>query len=195
MIEVPALLGISAAIINIAGLVPYIFDIFRHKTKPERATWWIWSALSIIALTAQFSVGARWSLLMTMAQTLSVLTIAILSLSYGYGTFKKKDFMSLFVAAVGLVLWKLTDEPLAALMIIIGIEALGCILLIQKTWEAPHTETLIAWILATVSACLAVLSVAQFDFQKLIYPTYVLIADIIVLFVIIYRRKVIPNKT
>ena len=55
-----AVLGIASAVVNTIGLVPYLRDIFRHKTKPERAAWWIWLTLNMIAFFAQLAAGATW---------------------------------------------------------------------------------------------------------------------------------------
>ncbi|HRC28524.1 MAG TPA: hypothetical protein PKV96_04030, partial [Candidatus Saccharimonas sp.] len=65
--------------------MPYLRDIFRHKTKPERATWWIWLTLNMIAFFAQLAAGATWSLGLMAGQLLAVGLIAVLSLRFGYG--------------------------------------------------------------------------------------------------------------
>lgn len=45
--------SIVSALIILAGAPPYLRDIMRGKTKPERATWFIWAMLGIIAFSAQ----------------------------------------------------------------------------------------------------------------------------------------------
>jgi hypothetical protein len=149
-------LGVSSAVVNTIGLVPYIKDIFRHKTKPERATWWIWLALNIIAFAAQAGAGATWSLFMTGAGIVAEGLIAFLSLSYGYGRFKRKDLVSLLIAMCGLILWKFTSDPLFALIVVLGIDLLG---------------------------------VGKLNFTQLLYPIYIMLANGLMVWIILSRRK------
>jgi hypothetical protein len=184
-----ATFGILSAVVNTVGMVPYVRDVLKHKTKPERATWWIWLALGVVAISAQVAAGATWSLLMVGAQSLAVATVAILSLKYGYGAFRRKDFVSLLVAMLGLLLWKITSDPLYALLIVVAIDALAVWLTAAKTWEAPQTETLIAWILSSLAGLFGLLAVGKLNFTQIIYPLYILVANSTVTYIIIYRRS------
>lgn len=62
--------GYMSGIISIICILPYLRDIFRHTTKPERASWFIWTVLGSIAFFSQYAKGATDSLWMTAAQTL-----------------------------------------------------------------------------------------------------------------------------
>lgn len=184
-----AALGISSAVINTIGIVPYLRDIFKHKTKPERATWWIWLMLSVVAFSAQVAAGARWSLFMTGAQTLAVAAIAFLSVKFGYGKFHRKDFTSILITIAGVILWLFTKQPIAALLIVICLDILALWLTLTKTWKAPGTETLIAWVLAAISGFLGLLAVGKFDITELIYPFYITLGNSLMVFTIVYRRQ------
>lgn len=184
-----AVLGIVAGIINTIGLVPYIRDILGKKTKPERATWWIWLALNLVAFWALLSEGWTWYLVTMIASIAAVGLIAGLSIKFGYGTFKRRDIMSLIVAGIGIILWKLTDQPAVALLIVIAVDLIGLWLTLVKTWEAPHTETLISWIFAASASTLGLIAVGSWDATKLIYPAYIALGNSSIVFVIFYRRK------
>lgn len=181
--------GVVSAITNTAGLIPYILDILGRKTKPERATWWIWSALSLIAFSAQIDAGATWSLAMTGAQLLAVVMIAFLSLKYGFGSFHKKDFISLLLAFFGILLWKVTDSPIMALIVVVLVDVMALYLTVIKTWKNPETETLVAWVLGTASGVCGLIAVGDWDLTKLIYPAYIALADGLLAWIIFSRRK------
>lgn len=188
--ELLVYLGIAAGVINTIGLLPYLRDIFRHKTKPERATWWIWLVLNFIALSAQWAAGATWSLGLTVGQIVAVGFIAILSITHGFGTFRAKHYISLLIAAAGIGLWKLTNDPLVALVVVVAIDFMAFWLTIVKTWHAPRTETLSAWVFATVAGACGVVAVGDYgDVTKMIYPFYILIGNSFLVWVIVYRRK------
>jgi hypothetical protein len=186
---VAAVFGISAGVINAIGLIPYVADIFRHKTKPERATWWVYSALYGLLFTAQMQSGAKWLLAVTGAYILSAVSIAILSLHFGYGSFHKRDTVSLLIAAVGLGLWKLTNQPLAAIVIVILVDAAGFWLTLIKTWHAPYSETLIGWQCAFAAACLSVFSIEKWSPSLFLFPVYSILGLALIIWMIPYRRR------
>lgn len=181
--------GVLSALFNLTGLVPYIRDILVNKTKPERATWWIWSSLSTVSLFAQIASGAKWSILMTAAQLIAVICVASLSVKYGYGKFHKKDYISLVILAFGLGLWSVTDNPLTALIIVVFLDIVALSLTLQKTWHAPYTETLSSWILASLSGLFGVFAIGHWTAGKAIYPLYITLGNSLLTATIIHRRK------
>jgi hypothetical protein len=50
--------------------IPYTRDIFLGKTKPERASWLIWSILNLIIFSALLSKQANYSLVLPASQAL-----------------------------------------------------------------------------------------------------------------------------
>ena len=102
------LMGYTAGILSFICYLPYIRDTLRHKTKPERASWFIWSVLSSIQLFAQMDKGATNSLWLIGVQTGGVVVIFFLSVLYGKGKLMKRDFVALIAAAFGLLVWYLT---------------------------------------------------------------------------------------
>lgn len=186
--------GVSAAILFFISLGPYLIEIFQHKTKPQRATWWIWFVLNIVALLAQWAAGATWSLLFSGAQTILTATIAILSINYGYGKFTRKDGLALVVAAIGVVLWQLTSQPLVALLIVVAVDLLGFYLLLLKTWESPQTEAFSTWVIASFASICGMLAVNTLNFTRLLYPSYIFLGNLFMVFVILYRRPKITAR-
>jgi hypothetical protein len=183
-----AVIGAAAAIINVLGFMPYIRDILRHKTKPERAMWWIYVFMFGVLFAAQMDAGGRWLLLITGAYLVESAVIAMLSVRYGYGSFHKRDTISLLVAAVGLLLWLATDMPLVAIMLVIIVDFAGFWLTLVKTWHAPHTETLISWQLACVSAILSMFSISTWKLDIVVYPLYAAVVTALLAWLIMHRR-------
>jgi hypothetical protein len=178
---------------NAIGFIPYARDIFRHKTKPERAMWWIYTVLFTLLLAAQMSAGARWLLIVSAEYVLTSATIAFLSIGYGYGRFHKRDIVSICVALLGFILWRITDSPLLAILVVIIIDFAGFWLTIIKTWRAPHSETLISWQLALASAAFSIFSIGSWKVSLLAYPLYAVVGDALLVWVIVYRRRVITD--
>ena len=51
--------GKVAGILAVLSFFPYIRSIVKGETKPERATFVIWSVLSFVTLFAYFASGVR----------------------------------------------------------------------------------------------------------------------------------------
>jgi hypothetical protein len=183
------LFGFLTAVTLLVGFWPYVSDILKGKTKPERASWVIWAVLLAIAFFTQLAEGARWSLVMPGLDFFIVSFIFILSIKYGAGGFVRRDFIALIIAGVGLVLWAITDQPLTALLIIICIDGLAAYLTIIKTFKKPSTETLLAWIMSSASGFCTILAVNHLRFNLLVYPVFLTIADSAVIVTILLGRK------
>lgn len=183
--------GILAGFLAAAAFIPYIRDILRLKTKPQRTTFLIWSILGGIAFFSQFAKGASNSLLLPGAETLLVVVVFLLSLKYGVGGFSRKDYVALGAVLVGLVAWYLTKEAAVALYIVIAIDAVGTILTIHKTYLDPGSETRISWVSSTFAGLFAALAVGDFNIILLSYPIYVFLANLAVVGTIQlgFRRK------
>ena len=182
--------GIVSAMLTIICLVPYVIDIFKLKTKPERASWLIWSVLGFIAFFSQLAKGATDSLWLTGAQTFVVLVVFLLSLKYGVGGLMKRDIIALIVAGMGIILWLLTKEAAVALFIVIAVDFAGSVLTMIKSYEDPGSETLITWVLSGTSGVFGALSVGGWNLILLSYPIYIwLINYFIAGAVILGKRK------
>jgi hypothetical protein len=192
-VTLQAALGIASGLLMMLCVVPYVRDILRRSTKPERATWWVWLGLGVMSVIAQFQAGNRWPLLMTVGSVAGCGTIAVLSLRYGYGHFKKRDTTALVMATLGMALSQVLHSPLVALLIIIFVDMIGYSLTIAKTWKAPETETLSTWVLATVAGLLGALAVNEPTFTKLVYPLYIFVGNFVLIAIIISRRKTLAR--
>src|SRR5262245_54685241 len=171
------LFGILSGILPALAGYPYIRDIFRHQTKPHRASFLIWTVLGGIAFFSQLAEGATWSLWLTGVDTAVVVIIFTLSLGYGSSGYTKRDIAALILAGCSLVLWYFTQQPVTALLIIIGIDAIGTTLTIIKAHEQPHTETFSSWLLSSLGGLFAMLAVGALSFDLLAYPAYVFMAN------------------
>ena len=183
------IIGIASGIIMMGGSVPYIIDILKKKTKPERASWLIWTVLGTIAFFSQLAEGATHSLWMNGLDTFAVVAIFILSIRYGEGGLMKRDIIALILAFLGLVIWFFTKEASIALYIVLAIDITGQVLTVVKSYEDPESETFISWILFGVAGLLSAISVGEWNFVLLIYPLYICIANWSVVVAMILGKK------
>ncbi|MBT4856699.1 hypothetical protein HON52_00745 [Candidatus Uhrbacteria bacterium] len=161
----------------------------QRKTRPKRASWFIWAVLGFIAFFSQFAKGATDSLWLTGGQTFAVFVVVVLSIKYGVGGFTKRDVTALIAAFVGLIIWYITSEAAFALFIVIGIDSIGSILTFIKSYHEPASETLSTWFMSSVSGFFGTLAVGSLSFTLLAYPLYIGIANLLIVVAILLGRK------
>lgn len=183
------LFSLLSGILPIVGTFPYVRDILHAKTKPHRASFLIWTILGAIAFFTQFAAGATWSLTMSGVDALLTLLIFILAFRKSEGSFVFRDKAALVAAAIGLVLWYFTKQPLIALGITIAVDMTATALTVHKTYLDPGSETLSSWLCSCAGGILAALAVGRWSFGLLLYPVYLAIANGVVAGIIISRAK------
>lgn len=166
-------LGVIAGLLSCFAFVPYIRDTLASRTRPQRASWLIWAVLGSIAFFSQVYEGAGASLWFVGIQVSGTLTVLMLSIWKGKGTyFRYTDILVLTAAACGLVLWYFSQTAIYALATTITISLLGGVVTVIKAYREPSSETRSMWFLSFFASIFAALSVGQGDLILLAYPMY-----------------------
>lgn len=175
-----ALIGQLAGLVAISTLVPYVRSIFKGITKPNRATWLIWACVQTVLLASYHSSGATTTIWLAASFTAIPIIVFLLSIKYGVGGYKGLDIFCLTGAAIGLLLWKLTDSPELTLYINIFVDFLGFLPTIKKTYLQPGTEDTLAWAVGTLATILNVFALTTWELKIAVYPVYLLITNMTV---------------
>lgn len=188
-----------AGVIGLLGYIPYMLAIFKIKTIPNLATWWIWGVIGWVAFASYFSAGGHETFWLMLSYAIGPSIIALMSLKYGRGDVTRFDVCCLIISGVSLILWVATSRPLLVLTINLGIDIIGCLPTVRKTYFEPHTEDSLAWIVFWVGNTfnfVAVLMSRKLDFATLSYPVYLfLLASIMVALIIKKPHKKIDSQT
>jgi hypothetical protein len=184
-----ASLGILAGVLQLVASAPYVRDILRGSTQPQRATWTIWTTLSFVVLASQWASGATWSLALTIGQVVSCGAIFVLAMRRGVGGMSPAELVLLGIAALGIVGWQLADNPTVATCSVVVADIIAVALMLPKTYRDPGSETLATYAIGVVSTVFALAAVGSAAPSLLIYPLYILVADFAVVAVIFLRRR------
>ncbi len=183
------IVGFLAGIFSAVACIPYIISILRNKTKPSRSSWWIWSLVGLIIVFSYYFVGALNTIWVPIVLFIFSLIIAILSLWYGEGSnFSLLDKACLLSTVISIIFWAIFESAMIVLIINIFIDFLGFIPTFKKTFQHPHEESGVTWILFFISSILNFIAIDHFVFSIASYPIYMLIMDFIML-VLIFRRE------
>ena len=171
------LLAAISVVMFLAAAPPYILDTVHGKTKPERATWLIYSILNTVAFVSQVTLGGGWSLVFLGLDTLGSMIVLGLSLRFGVGGWTLLDRIALMIASLGVVAAVFVHQPVVAILGVILADISGTVLTVLKTFHAPDSETTISWLLTGTGAVTGILAVGKFDIALLLYPTYLMLAN------------------
>lgn len=180
------IVGIVSGVLAIVQFGPYVRDILRGTTKPERASWLIWTLLGMVIFATQLFKGGHASLWMPAMQVVGNTVVFGLSIKFGVGGLNRRDVFALIAAAFGLALWFTTSHAEVALVVAIAVDAIGAALTMLKTWRDPDSETLLTWLLSWASGITAAVAVGKWNYALVAYPIYVAVANTGVIVTILY---------
>jgi hypothetical protein len=188
--DVKSVLGIIAGVIAFFAYIVYIISILKGGSKPNRVTWWIWAFMGLVlALSYQFS-GASNTVWVPYVEFLGPFAIAVLSIKYGEGTLENKtDLYCLLGAVVSIMLWIIFDNPVIALITNLAIDSFAIVPTIKKSYLRPEGEDFWAWFGTGLADSLNMFAVERFTFAILVYPIYMLVSDLIIIVILLFRKK------
>lgn len=182
------LFGILSGILASTAVIPYIWDTLKGSTRPNRATWLIWTLLLIVALFSQIDSGGKSSVLLTVGDLIgSGLTLA-LAFYKGTNYWHWIDKLALVGAALGFISLFVFHEPLLALLILIFIDICGLVPTLRKVFVEPDSETMVTWLMIGVGGIFASFAVGEWNLILLIYPVYLMVANLAVALTMTYAK-------
>ena len=186
---------VLSGLISIVGIIPYCLDIIRHKTKPNLVSWITWTLLTGIAMAAQISAGEYRAAWFTGGATIATGSVVILGLWHGYVKYTQFDIVCQMLAVVGIILWQIFNDPLIALYMSIAVDLIGLLPTLRHSWQKPYEETWQTFFIGAIAAIFAFIALDTFNQTTLLYPIYILLANISLFTTILYRRTIlVPVK-
>jgi hypothetical protein len=164
--------GAIAGMTTLAGFVPYWLSIVRGKTKPNRATWAIWSIVGLLLSSSYWAVGARDTLWVPLSYVIGPVVTSLLGLRWGEGGWTRFDRRCLMGTGVSVVLWIVLKSPLVALGLNLLIDFLGALPTIEKAARDPEGEDRLAWIIFAIGNGFNLLAIGQWSWAIASYPVY-----------------------
>lgn len=174
------LVGQIAGILALLSVIPYLVSIFQGKTKPSRAAYAIWLTIDVIITAGYVAAGARSTAWVFVAFTLTTIVIFLLSLKYGMGGFNKFDLYCFAAAALIIVVWINTGNPLVALYMGLSAKMIGYLPVIKKSYLYPKTENTLSWAMAAVASLLNLFALTSLQLSMVLAPLSTALADTLI---------------
>lgn len=182
------ILTIIATVIGITAFFPYLSGVFLLKTKPHAYTWLIWAITQGTAVFGIWYGGGGWGALNLIVGTLFVIAVFFFSLKFGTKNITRSDAVILIAALLAIVVWRQLKQPLFSVLMVSIIDAIGYVPSFRKSYQEPWSETLIFWILCSVSNLFAILALKEYNLLTVTYLAVITSANIALFLVCYFRR-------
>lgn len=182
-------LAIIAALLAVAGNLPYLRDILKERVKPHPYTWFVWSLVSGIVFFGMLAKGAGIGALPVAVSAIFTLAIFLFSLKYGFKGITKSDSVFLVIALVGVIPWVLTNDPTLSVVMAVGIDLVAFVPTLRKTWLHPTTETPILYVSNVLRHILALFSLQTYNIATVLHSVAMIITNTTMTAIILLRKK------
>jgi hypothetical protein len=183
-------LGAIAALLAIAGYWLYYSSIFRRITKPHLFTWLTYFLIDIIVFAAQVVKGGGPGTWVTLTGVIGTFGVSLLALRFGEKHITKGDWASFIGALSAIVLWRVTSDPLIAVIIATIINFLAMYPTIRKSYANPFEESISIWVVDAIRWTLGIVALESFNATTALFPIGLVTANCILIGTILIRRRV-----
>lgn len=166
---------ILGAALGLLGSAFYIRDTLRGITHPNRVTWLLWGAAPLLAFAVEVHSGVGLRSLMTFVVGFAPLLVVGASFLNRNAVWRitRLDIVCGSLSVAGTVAWLLTQQGLVAIAAAIAADALAGVPTLVKSWKAPETESVSAYVGALANAGITLLTVTTATVAILAFPIYI----------------------
>jgi hypothetical protein len=180
---------VISTLLTIVCTLPYILDVLKKKTNPRVISWFNWSLLSAIAGTASLSDHQYAAAILSFSATVETMIVVILGWKYGEKEITRFDIGCQLAALGGLVLWFIFNSPAIAVIASVSIDLVATLPTIKHSWQKPHEETWITFLLAGVAALFTVAAAKEVRITSLANPIYLVFINFLLAGILIAKRE------
>jgi len=190
------LVFVGTIVLFFGGVLPYIKDTLKGKTKPNKMTWLMWSVAPLIGGMAAFADGVGWAALPVLASGFYPLLVFAASFvnKNSYWKLEKFDYLCGFFSAIALVLWAITKEPVIAIIFAIISDGFAGAPTLIKSWKYPETETVSTYAVSILCIPTGFASIKVWNFSSVAFLSYLTIMNMLFTSVILTKRFIKNNK-
>lgn len=183
------ILGILAVLVGLISYIPYYRDILRGSTKPHPFSWFAFALMLGITFFAQLVTGGGAGAWVNGVSAVAVFGIAILSLSKGDREITTFDWFCFAGALLGIVLWRATNNPLTAVIIVAATDTIAFAPTFRKAYLRPHEETMSLFIFSAAKYAISLFALLVFTPTTALFPVVLVASNLALVFLLIVRRR------
>ena len=152
-----------SGILFFIAFLPYAWAIIHHQTIPSPVSWAIWASVDTFSLMAIKKAAKEKGEKVATGQLTGAIAgawiITALALVFGKSTMGAVEWITIAVAAIGILLWKTTGHAILALVCAQIATLAGGIPTIVDGYRNPAQENPVAWTIWWLSCIFALIAI------------------------------------
>ncbi|WP_165206591.1 hypothetical protein [Weissella sagaensis] len=176
----------------------YLIATIQGRVQPNKVTWLLWAIAPLISVGATITdTGINWAILPVFMAGFMPLLVFITSMFNrdAYWQLTTLDYLCGVVAILALIVWLATSNPILAIIFSTISDAIAALPTLRKAWIRPSSEAPIYYVGGIISTTTGILAATtHWSFSNVAFTIYLLLLDITLVIIILYRRKVLANK-
>lgn len=175
-----------ALLITVFGCGFYFLDTIRGKVKPNKVTWILWAINPLIAFAAEAHqlVGIQSLFTFMIGFTPLIIFFASFVNKKAYWKITRPDIICGLFSILGLSLWYFTKVGNLAIVFSIVADAFAALPTLYKSYKNPETENSFAYLTASISGLITVLTIRHWNFETYAFPAYIFLINILIILAI-----------
>ncbi len=118
-------LAIVSAVLTAVCVVPYLRDVHRGTTRPQRASWFVFAAVSVVASVSQLAAGGGAGAWLAAGSAVGFSAVFVVSIRHGVGGWSPVDRVVLLIAIAGVAASVVSSRALVAVVAVVAAEAVA----------------------------------------------------------------------
>ena len=184
--------NILVVLSSISVLISYFlyeWAMVKGKAKPHRTTRLVILIITALGASSLFAQNDRVVAIFLSICAVQSLVMFVMSLKWGMGGWAPIDVLCLAIALVGIILWRVTSNPVLGLYGAVGADLAGMIPALIKTYRLPKTEYYLTYVFDLIAILFTTVAIRNGGFNEYLYPAYLLAVNALML-VFILRPKI-----
>jgi hypothetical protein len=107
----------------------------------------------------------------------------------GVKIYTRFDIACQVLAIAGIIAWQLSGSPVLAVALALSVFLVASLPTWRHAWIAPHAETWEGFVLGGTGSFLTVVSLTQYGFIELAFPTAITLNSILMVSIILGQRQ------
>lgn len=173
----------------------YIRDIYKWENKPHLYSWLIWWIGLSIWFWIQFSNNWWYWSYVTLFEAIFCISVALIAIKKWEKNITKWDKISLLLWFISIFFWLVLKQPLISVILIILIDLFWFLPTFRKSYIKPFEESISVYLAWWILFTLAIIGLSEYTFLTYAYPLAIIILDSSLVLMILYRRKILSNKS
>lgn len=191
----PEYWALIGAVIGSLGGFYYLYDTLTGKAQPNRVTWLLWGIFPMVIFVAQRAQGIEelsWTSFVAGFMPLLIVAASFFNRK-AYWKSAPRDYYLMAAAAIGIILWALTDDPNLALIFSLLADVLAAIPTLIKSYSHPRSESWIGYTVSAFGFGLSLLSIQTYNVENAAFAVYVFLLNA-TLAVLASRRPILGKQ-